>query len=1038
LDRLIYELGRQRCLLILDKEESLTTAGENAGSFRPGYEAYDQLFQRLGESVHQSCLLLTSREQPREFPLLQAGLRSVQTLWLGGLTVAAGQRLLHGLGVADTPALPELVQRYSGNPLALKLVAVTIQEVFAGNVASFLAQDTFVFDNIRNLLDQHFARLSATERDLLYWLAIEREPIPFAALYDNLVQPTSRQEVLESVRSLQRRSLLEQVGDRFYLSNVITEYLADRLVAAIKQELVDLGVSGDDSLWRPDAQAQLEASPVQILHTHLNRYALVKAQAKEYVCESQQLLLLQPVVEAFTRQWSKETIALRLQQLLHRLRSEAARAPGYAAANLLHLLLQLQVDLRGYDFSQLSVWQAYLRGISLPGVNFSRADLTDSVFTEPLGYILALAFSPDGKWLAASCTGNQIYLWHTANQQVWRVLSGDRVVGHGLAFSPDGDLLANGDLTGMIRLWHLSETNEHLEPAQVLQAHDGEVKKIAFSPYPTSSYLMASASYDQTVQVWEIDRASAIAADPALHIQRRHSLPHPQRVAALAFSPDGRILVTGGADHLVRLWDIASGQLRHVWSGHTGEVRSLAFSPDGRWLASASFDQTVRVWEVATGQVQHVLDNHDWIVGTVAFSPDSKTIATGSHDQMVRLWDAQTGQLIHTLTGHTYVVWSVTFHPDGQLLASGSADQTVRLWDAQTGQPLYTLHGHPRALRAIALSMDQTLASAGHDQLVHLWQLDGVVSERSHRTLHGHTGRLYALAFTSDSRLLASAGADRTLRLWDGQSGQLQATLHGHTDAIYTLAFSPDNQRVASGGRDHLIRLHDVASGQLQATLRGHTGEINSLAFHPQGSLLASISEDQTLRLWDLTQGDAPAQAFICIDLVEYGALDGTAVAFSPDGQYVACGSTHLLFVWKWTGAGKLDLHHRLKAHKSWITAVAFHPDGAILASSGYDITICLWDVHSGQLLHQLKRQDGIAPTAIVFSADGAHLFSAGDDGSITCWEVATGKCLQILSIESPYAGMNITGVTGLTEAQQAGLIALGAVRLTDRSLQPR
>ena len=740
LDLLLGYLQRHRCLLVLDNVESILRSGERAGYYRPGYEDYGQLLQRIAAYPHQSYLLLTSREQPHELDLLPVGNKSVHTLRLAGLTAEAGQAMLRAIGLSgSSEAMSEVVRRYSGNPLGLKLVAVTIQELFAGRIADFLAQETLAFDDIRDVLDQHFARLAELERDLMFWLAIEREALPVSALYDDLVQPPPRRVVLEAVRSLQRRSLLERVDERIYLQNVIIEYMTDRLVTAMSRELADdeMPRSQDFGALRQAQGAEVLPPNQLVTQTYLNRYALVKAQAKEYVRASQVRLLLQPVADFLGGRWSKAAVAMRLQQLLQRLRTEAPLAPGYTAANLLHLLLQLQMDVRGYDFSKLNVWQAYLQGVTLHGINFDQADLTRSVFTTPIGTISSLAFSPGGEWLAAVANGGETCLWRTADRQVWRVLRRANFSA-ALAFSPaltggspqGAQLLACSEPNGTVSLWSLSETSELTEPTYLLRTPGDKVDALAFSPQARAPYLLASASSDNTIQVWEITAEQTRAAEPRLSVQRDHTLPHAQRVIALAFSPDGRTLITGSVDEVVCLWDVGSqlgaGQLRHTWSGCSGALSVLAFSPNGQLVASASADDyTVRLRDVATGQVLHVLDQHRWLVGAIAFSPDSKRIATGSHDQMVRLWDTSTGQLLYTLVGHTYIVWGLAFSPAGQILASGSHDQTVRLWDVQSGHPLYVLSGYPRALRALAHDAHQILASVGHDQLVHLWRVGG-------------------------------------------------------------------------------------------------------------------------------------------------------------------------------------------------------------------------------------------------------------------------------------------------------------------------
>ncbi len=224
---------------------------------------------------------------------------------------------------------------------------------------------------------------------------------------DLLAQPPAPRPVLEAVRSLQRRSLLEKFDEGFGLQNVVLEYATDLLVENIARELLH--------------DKMTSASDHPVILSHLNSYPLILAQVKEYVRASQTRLLLQPVVDRLVDRLGSMGAEQQLQRLLGQMRT-APLLPGYAAATLLHLLLQLDVDLRGYDFSRLYFRQTHLRGVSLPQTNFAEAQIIDSVFTEPFGLVYTVAFSPDGQYVAAGTSEGAIYLWRTADQQLTQVI----------------------------------------------------------------------------------------------------------------------------------------------------------------------------------------------------------------------------------------------------------------------------------------------------------------------------------------------------------------------------------------------------------------------------------------------------------------------------------------------------------------------------------------------------------------------------------------------------------------------------------------
>lgn len=222
---------QQRCLLVLDNYESILHPAGRAGSYRPEYEAYGQLVRCLGECAHQSCLLLTSREQPHGFALLHAATASVRSFQVPGLSAAAGQHLLcaHGL-TAMCDSGRQIVRRYSGNLLALNVVAATVNDLFCGDLDAFVSADALIFDDIRDVLDQQWGRLTRIEQDILLWLAIARAPLSMDRLRANLITTSGQQQILEALCSLQRRSLIEPHGTRLAVQHVVMEYLTDQFI----------------------------------------------------------------------------------------------------------------------------------------------------------------------------------------------------------------------------------------------------------------------------------------------------------------------------------------------------------------------------------------------------------------------------------------------------------------------------------------------------------------------------------------------------------------------------------------------------------------------------------------------------------------------------------------------------------------------------------------------------------------------------------------------------------------------------------------
>ncbi|MUG95741.1 hypothetical protein F7734_26655 [Scytonema sp. UIC 10036] len=977
ISQLIDYLQKQRCLIVLDNAETILQSGTIAGNYREGCEDYSRLIRRVGEVLHKSCLLLTSREKPKDVASLEGKALPVRSLRLSGLEVVDGQKIFEVKGFSGSESeLRTVVERYAGNALALKIVATTIKDVFDGNLSEFLKQDTAVFGDICELLEQQFARLSYLEKELMYWLVINREPVSLSELREDVVSPVPPQKLLEALESLVRRSLVEKSAAMFTLQPVVMEYVTNRLVEQVCGEI--------------------ETQNINLFKSH----ALIKATAKEYVREAQICLILKPVIEGLLTVFkNKRSIENQLAQILAMIREKSPLEQSYTAGNIINLLSQLQINLSGYDFSHLAVWQADLRNVKLHDVNFHSANLAKSVFAETFGGVLSVAFSPDGKLLALGDTNGEIRLYQVSD---WKQLLSCK--GHtnwvvSLAFSPDGNTFASGSVDCTVKLWDVGSG----QCLQTLQKHDDEVWSVAFSP---DGNTLASGSDDCTVKLWSVHTGQVLKTFQG----------HTSWVCSVTFSPDGQKLASGSDDHTIRLWDINTGKCLKVYQGHSDGIRVITVSLDGQMLASGSEDRTVKLWNVSSGECLKTFQGHLNEVYSVTFNSQGNILASGSFDQTVKLWSVNTGECLKTFQGHSSWIYSVAFSPQGDLVATGSYDQTVRLWSVSTGECLKIFQGYSHQVLSVAFSPDgQTLASGSHDSLVKLWD---VSTGQCLKTFQEHRAAIQSVAFSPDGQSIASGSEDRTVRLWDVNTGQVSQILQGHRAAIRSVAFSPDGQTLASGSEDQTVRLWDVNTGQALRTCKGHKNQVWSVAFSPQGMMLVSSALEQALKLWDVRTGE-------CLRTLEGHKSWVWSVAFSPDGKLLASTSTdRKLRLWNVKTGECLRV---LQVDTGWLLSVAFSPDSRILASSCQDHTVKLWDISTGECLKTLQGHTGGWLRSVAFSPDNQTLASGGEDETIRLWDVTTGKCLKVLKTEKPYERMNIMGVTGITTATIATLKVLGA-----------
>lgn len=584
--------------------------------------------------------------------------------------------------------------------------------------------------------------------------------------------------------------------------------------------------------------------------------------------------------------------------------------------------------------------------------------------------------------------------------------------------------------------WHYLRALRHSYYLEI-QGHTSSIHKLAYSP---DGKLLATASEDNTVKIWDAEIGAEVA-----------TLQHTKQVWSVAFSPDGKRLATGSglSDGVGRkgpgetkVWDVKTWSVAKSFTGHACAVMSVAWSPDGERLATASEDKSVKIWDTRSPKLVHTLKGHACGIHSVAYSPNGKLLATGSANQEqgnmlgeVKLWDAATGLLVRTLKEHSGMVFGVAFSPDGQrLAASFFQEQTVKVWDVTTGAESLTLKGHTQPVLCVCFSPDgKRLASGGLDQTVRVW--DATTGQEAF-TLKGHTGEVMAVVYSSDGRRLASTGGiwpkAGEVKIWDAQTGQAALTLKGHRKSVCSVVLSPEGRRLASADLDGRVKVWDADTGQEILSLVGYTGlqgpkPFWHIAFSPDSKHLAIPSGEDALTLWDTQTGRADLilkghpERVLCVAFrsdgrrLATGSRDHTvkvwdtatgrevfiikghtgsilAVAYSPDGKHLVSASGGLeAFDLKIWDADNGRAIHTLEGHTNWVFGVACSPDSQHLASASADGTVRIWDAHSGKEAMKLNGHTS-AVLSVAYSPDGQRLASASLDGTVKIWDVQTGQ----------------------------------------------
>lgn len=312
-----------------------------------------------------------------------------------------------------------------------------------------------------------------------------------------------------------------------------------------------------------------------------------------------------------------------------------------------------------------------------------------------------------------------------------KMFKGPGAVVSSVSMSGSSGLVAAGYFNSTVQIWNV-DSSQSLE----LKGHENWITAVAWSP---AGPLVASAGLDKKIILWQLPTKKPTlvieGAAPAAAGQPPVKDKHTDWIRALAFSGDGKLLISAGDDKSILVWDVETGKFVRSLEGSTEWVMSLATSPDGKQIAAGGFDRTIRIWNLASGEKVKDIAANQQIIVALAWSPDGRLIASGGQDKKIRIWDVATGTEIRAIEGHTDQIFAVAIHPNGQWIASCSADKSVRLWNVADGKEV--------------------------------------------KNLSGHTNWVYSLSFTSDGSTLATGSADETVRLWSLTAGAAAATGNG-------------------------------------------------------------------------------------------------------------------------------------------------------------------------------------------------------------------------------------------------------------------
>jgi WD40 repeat protein len=533
------------------------------------------------------------------------------------------------------------------------------------------------------------------------------------------------------------------------------------------------------------------------------------------------------------------------------------------------------------------------------------------------------------------------------------------------------------------------------EPEAILQlAHVGPVQAVAFSP---NGLLVASGGDDGAVKIWEARSGTIL----------RSLTGHARGVTDVIFSPDGTLLLTAGRDRYARLWNVSTGALNRTLGRHTEYLTALAYAPDGKTAATAGGgagdgrpSDEVAVWDLSTGARLRTIDTPERVHslsytadGTSLYSAGGK-VQNGKSTAFVRSWDVKTGKERTAFRADGPTIESLTISPGATIAAGGAADGTLWIWDLAGGQLRQRLAAHARTINAVAFAADsRTIATAGDDGVLALWD---TFTGKLKRRLKTPDTQVMAVAFSADGKRLATGTLEPDensggARVWDAKSGGLKWAKAGRGVRIDAVALSQDGKHLATGGDDGPVRVWDLRELLVRRLREPHTAPprtpVRGVAFSTDGKTLASTRGDHQVELWD-------RRSWRLTRRLGDEMTDVRALTFSPDGSVVSCGGKmglQPLVHWN----VETGITARRQMGPSQVFAVAYSPDGKWVAA-GCPRGATVWDAETADQRQFLSHP---APhvAALAFTPDGKTLATAGGE-TVRVWDVARGGLTRELT----------------------------------------
>lgn len=607
----------------------------------------------------------------------------------------------------------------------------------------------------------------------------------------------------------------------------------------------------------------------------------------------------------------------------------------------------------------------------LEEITFARS--STRVFSEHEERVDSVIVNADGTQILSTDRNGATFLWDAQTQEIIQSFPHDDRV-HKAIFTPGGDQILTTASDGLIRLWDIAS-------GEVIREYTDESTAVAqnIDFLPDGDRFVATGN-DSKLVLWDFETAD---------ILQTYEGQHESQIVSVAVLPDGESFISTDFEANVLQWNVEDATVMQRFPDHGRFTMYAAVNSDGTRLLTADGSGVIRYWNIETGDLIHRMEGHGGLAKEVVFSPEERFAISVSDAGNMVIWDLANGSLVQRFNDHGGFVDAVDVFPNGQFAVTGSGDQTIRIWEIVNGAQLTAYNGHSDNVLAVLLDHENGRFFSSANDIIE-WDLEtGELVRRFDPDAHDDVIR--DLALSPDGTTLASGSDDRTITLWDLETGDPTMTLtDGHEGLITTVLFNPAGDLLYSAAvePDNAIVVWDLETGQVVDRLERHTNPIESLVFNVDGTRLVSGSQDNTIILWDVETGE-PITTF------EGPENPVLAVDISPDETAITAASVdNTVRVWDIETAQQT---HLFTGHTNSVDSVDFHPEGGYVLSGAADATIRVWDLETGEEVRRIVTDASIEE--VFYAPDGNTAFSASDDSIVHQWEVTPLTLDDILAI---------------------------------------